>query len=159
MYESYANSLWISQLIESSSILRYKTGKGLDVGFLPDSSENIVLILNGRAETTRKTVLQWLDELSNFPSLQVWPIVLTPSSPFSLSLHLLLSIPFLYLHLPLSIPSTQPSSSLSPLYSPPLPPYLPPFLTPSFHLSPSVIPFCTRCPSVPQTVLSQFHMI
>lgn len=54
-----------------TAVYRYKSGPVIDVSFLPDSSENVVLILNGRDNSTVSTTVQWLKDLPNIPVIQV----------------------------------------------------------------------------------------
>lgn len=51
--------------------IRYKSGTDIDVSFLPDTTENVILVLNGRDNNTVSNALQWLNDLPNIPSIQV----------------------------------------------------------------------------------------
>jgi len=45
--------------------LRFKGGNRLNVAFLPDTTEHIVLVLNARDNRTAATAKDWLDGLAD----------------------------------------------------------------------------------------------
>ncbi|XP_067929987.1 ribitol-5-phosphate xylosyltransferase 1-like [Watersipora subatra] len=55
---------------------RFKGGDNLSLGFVSDTTENVIFVLNGRSNKTRETTRAWLDGLADLDALQNVGLVL-----------------------------------------------------------------------------------